>query len=121
VASVAFTKHTATKLPATEKNALLTNKESKAPFKTLMEFCPSDENLELAIRAIARNKKRITADDLHVLDVSVAKLGRKKQVYGAELAKLCKDGFLKKVGYIPSSRDVCHNRPVMLWEHVEGT
>jgi hypothetical protein len=94
--------------------------ESKVPFKTLMEFCPSEENLELAVRAIARNKKRITADDLHVLDQSVLHLGRKRQVYGAVLAKLAKDGFLIKVGYVPSARMVCHNRPVMLWETVEG-
>lgn len=40
-------------------------------FKTLMEFCPSDENLELAVRAIARKKRVITADDLHQLDFAV--------------------------------------------------
>jgi hypothetical protein len=96
-------------------------REARAPFKTLMEYIPSDENLELAVRAIARNKKIITADDLHILDTSVAKLGRERQVYGAVLAKLSKEGFLNKIGYIASSRDECHNRPVMQWEHVEGT
>ena len=93
--------------------------ESKTPFKTLMEFCPSDENLELAVRAIARRLKILSADDLHVLDVSVAKLGRERQVYGAVLAKLSKDGFLSKVGYIPSSRAACHNRPIMQWRCME--
>lgn len=93
---------------------------SNAPFKTLMEFCPSDENLELAVRAIARSKKVITADDLHVLDFSVEKLGRKRQVYGAVLAKLGKDGFLKKLSYVPSSRSTCHNRPVLQFQYVEG-
>ena len=93
---------------------------SKVPFKTLMEFCPSDENLELAVRAIARNKKVICADDLHVLDASVAKLGREKQVYGAVLVKLAKDGFLEKVGYVPSSRSACHNRPILQWRYLEG-
>jgi hypothetical protein len=95
--------------------------ESKTPFKTLFEFCQSDENLELAVRAIARNKKVISADDLHVLDFSVEKLGRQRQVYGSILAKLVRDGFLRKKGYVPSSRDVCHNRPILLFEHVEGT
>jgi hypothetical protein len=94
--------------------------ESKAPFKTLMEYIPSDENLELAIRAIARNKKIITADDLHVLDVSVARLGRERQVYGAVLAKLAKAGFLEKLGYVPSERSECHNRPLLQWRSVEG-
>ena len=95
--------------------------ESKQNFKTLMEYIPSDENLELAVRAIARNKHRITSDDLHVLDVSVAKLGRKRQVYGAVLSKLAKQGFLKPIGYVPSSRECCHHRPIVLWQHVEGT
>jgi hypothetical protein len=93
--------------------------ESKTPFKTLMEFCPSDENLELAVRAIARKLKVFSADDLHVLDVSVAKLGRERQVYGAVLAKLAKGGFLSKVGYIPSSREACHNRPILQWRCME--
>jgi hypothetical protein len=90
-------------------------------FKTLMEYCPSNENLELAVRAIARNKKIISADDLHVLDVSVAKLGLDRRVYGAVLRKLSSDGFLKKLGYVSSSRDVCHNRPVLQFQYVEGT
>lgn len=98
----------------------VTGQPSKTPFKTLMEYCPSDANLELAVRAIAKNKRVICADDLHVLDVSVAKLGRKNQVYGAVLAKLARDGFLRKKGYVCSSRDTCHNRPVMLWECTEG-
>lgn len=88
-------------------------------FKTLMEFCPTDENLELAVRAIARHLKIFSADDLHVLDVSVAKLGREKQVYGAVLNKLSKDGFIKKIGYISSSRTTCHNRPVLQWKCME--
>src|SRR4030043_1199216 len=88
---------------------------SKVPFKTLMEYCPSEANLELAVRAIARSKGVFTADDLHVLDVSVARLGRKRQVYGAVLANLGREGFLEKVGYVASGRDTCHNRPVLQW------
>jgi uncharacterized membrane protein YqiK len=88
-------------------------------FKTLMEYVQSDENLELAVRAIARHLKIFSADDLHVLDVSVAKLGRKNQVYGAVLNKLSKDGFIIKNGYINSSRDTCHNRPILQWRCTE--
>jgi hypothetical protein len=88
-------------------------------FKTLMEFCPSDENLELAVRAIARNLKVFSADDLHVLDLSVEKLGRDKRVYGAILSQLVKDGFIRKIGYVASSRETCHNRPVLQFEYVE--
>ncbi len=98
-----------------------TMKLNPVPFKTLMEFCPTEENLELAVRAIARNKKRICADDLHTLDFSVNKLGRDLRVYGAILRILEQQGFLKKVGYVSSSRSACHGRPVMLYEHVEGT
>jgi hypothetical protein len=95
------------------------SQESKVPFKTLMEFCPSEQNLELAVRAIARNKGVITADDLHVLDFSVNKLGRNRQVYGAVLAGLVKQGFLEKVGYVSSSRDVCHHRPILQFRCLE--
>ncbi len=86
---------------------------SKTPFKTLMEFCPTEENLRLAVLAIARNKGKITADDCHVLDASVLKLGRKNQVYGPILNGLAKEGYLSKVGYVPSSRETCHNRPIV--------
>lgn len=92
---------------------------SSKPFKTLMEWCPSEENLRLAVLAIARNKKRITADDLHVLDVSVDKLGRAHQIYGSILASLGKEGKLHKLNYVASSRVACHNRPVLQWEYVE--
>jgi len=91
---------------------------SKAPFKTLMEFCPSDENLRLAILAIARNKRLITADVCHVLDYSVMQLGRHRQVYGPILNGLANEGYLRKVGYVPSSRGVCHHRPVLQWSYV---
>jgi hypothetical protein len=89
-------------------------------FKTLMEFCPSEENLELAVRAIVRNKKVITSDDLHILDVSLEKLGKDRRIYGAVLSKLAKDGFIKKVGYVESERDTCHNRPILQWRYVKG-
>ena len=92
---------------------------SNSNFKTLMEFCPSDENLELAVRAIARNKKVITADNLHVLDFSLSQLGRDRRVYGSILRNLCKEGFLKPLGYVASTRDTSHHRPVMKWEYVE--
>lgn len=91
---------------------------SKAPFKTLMEFCPTEENLRLAVLAIARNKGRITADDCHVLDESVLKLGRKRQVYGSVLKGLADEGYLRKIGYVPSSRETCHYRPIVLFEFV---
>lgn len=94
---------------------------AKENFKTLMEFCPSDANLELAVRAIARKKKIITADDLHQLDFSMMQLGRKRQAYGGILNSLANKGFLRKLGYVPSSRSTCHNRPVLQFEHVEGT
>ena len=93
--------------------------ESRIPFKTLFEFCETEENIELAVRAIARNKRIISADDLHVLDHSTWKLGRRNQVYGAVLSKLAKEGFLRKLGYIPSSRETCHNRPILQWECME--
>jgi hypothetical protein len=94
-------------------------KASSSNFKTLMEFCPSDENLELAVRAIARKLRVFTADDLHVLDVSLAKLGKDRRIYGAVLSKLSKDGFIEKIGYVESSRDMCHNRPVVQWRCLE--
>jgi len=94
---------------------------SKENFKTLMEFCPSDVNLELAVRAIARRKKIITADDLHQLDFSLLQLGRKRQAYGGILNSLANEGFLRKLSYVPSSRSMCHNRPVLQFEYVEGT
>jgi hypothetical protein len=93
---------------------------SKENFKTLMEFCPSDANLELAVRAIARRKKIITADDLHQLDFSLLQLGRKRQAYGGILNSLANEGFLRKLGYVPSNRSTCHNRPVLQFEYVEG-
>jgi hypothetical protein len=95
--------------------------ESKAPFKTLFEFCPTEENLKLAIRAIARKNKIITADDLHPLDASLEKLGKDRRCYGAYLRELADEGFLRKGEYVPSSRSTCHNRPVLTWFHVEGT
>ena len=94
-------------------------KNSSAPFKTLMEWCPSEENLRLAVLAIARNKGRITADDCHVLDHSVMLLGRHRQVYGPVLNGLANEGYLRKLGYVASSRDACHNRPVLQFEFVD--
>ncbi len=93
-------------------------KASSQPFKTLFEFVQTDENLELAVIAIARNKKVITADDLHILDYSTLRLGRKNQVYGAVLAHLVQMGYLRKLGYVASSRTECHNRPVLQFEFV---
>lgn len=90
-------------------------------FKTLMEFCPSDEKLELAVRAIARKKKIITADDLHQLDYSLHQLGYDTRKYGSVLNSIAKQGFLKKLGYVASSRGTCHHRPILQFQHVEGT
>jgi uncharacterized protein YfkK (UPF0435 family) len=84
-----------------------------------MEYCPSDENLELAVRAIARKLKVFSADDLHVLDFSVEKLGRNRSVYGSILRNLCNQGFIRKRGYILSERSVSHNRPILQWECLE--
>jgi hypothetical protein len=102
-------------------NIKLKAEPSKENFKTLMEWCPSDENLKLAVRAIARKRKTITSDDLHQLDESVFRLGRDRRVYGAILKELAHQGFLKKGNYVSSSRSTCHNRPVLEWHHVEGT
>ena len=97
------------------------SKPATVVFKTLMEFCPSEENLELAIRAIARKKKVFTADDLHQLDASLELLGYDRRKYGSLLKSLEKQGFIKSLGYTASSRSTCHNRPVIQWQHVEGT
>jgi hypothetical protein len=94
------------------------SKPQTVVFKTLMEFCPSDANLELAVRAIARKKKVITADDLHQLDFALEELGRKRQVYGGMLASLVEQGFLRKGQYVASSRRECHHRPVLQFYYV---
>jgi hypothetical protein len=94
---------------------------SKVVFKTLFEFCPSDANLELAVRAIARKKKIITADDLHQLDESLKLLGYDRRKYGSVLKSLEREGFLKKLGYVARGRCTCHYRPVLQFQHVEVT
>lgn len=93
-------------------------KPKSKPYLTLFDFCPTEQNLELAVIAIARNKGKITADDLHVLDHSTLRLGRKNQVYGSVLSNLVKMGYLRKLGYVPSSRETCHNRPVLEFEFI---
>jgi hypothetical protein len=94
-------------------------KEAPENFRTLFEFSPTEENLKLAIRAIARRKGVITADDLHQLDYSLCKLGKDRRCYGANLRSLADEGFLKKLDWVSSSRTTCHNRPILQWESLE--
>jgi hypothetical protein len=84
---------------------------------TLFDYCDSDVNLELEVLRIAKKLNRpFTADDLHVLDPSVKKLGRDKRVYGAILRSLGSQGKLCSLGYVKSTRETCHNRPILQWE-----
>lgn len=84
------------------------------------EFCPSNVDLELEVMRIARRQGVFTVDDLHGLDESVEWLGRKRQVYGAVLRSLERQGVIRKVGYVNSIRRTCHYRPVLVWEYVGG-
>lgn len=93
---------------------------SKAPFKTLMEYVPSEENLKLAIRAIARRERVITADNLHVLDHSMRLLGKDTRAYGAYLRELADEGFLKKGSIVYSERETCHGRYLCQWHSMEA-
>jgi hypothetical protein len=99
----------------------LKGEASKTNFKTIMEWCPSEENLKLAVRAIARKQKIITADNLHQLDHSVMLLGKDTRIYGSLLRELANEGFLTRGNIVYSSREICHHRYLIEWHHVEGT
>lgn len=89
-------------------------------YKTLMECCNGEVNLEVEVLRLARRLKIFSADDLHVLDPSLEELGRDRRVYGAILHSLKDQGKIKFVSYIPSSRQMCHNRPVAQWQFIES-
>lgn len=88
-------------------------------YRTLLEYCPTDINLELEVLRLARCLKVFTADDLHILDPTLDALDLDRRVYGSILHNLSKQGRIKRVGYVPSERDICHNRPVAKWKLVE--
>ena len=89
-------------------------------YKTLLEYCPYDINLELEVLRIARQLKLFTADDLHILDPSLDRLDLDRRVYGSILRTLADQGKIKFRSYVPSERQTCHNRPVGQWEFIHG-
>jgi hypothetical protein len=97
------------------------SKPSSKPYKTLFDWCPTEENLKEEIRKRARRLKVISSDNLHDLDYSVKLLGRDTRIYGALLKAIASEGMLKKGDYIPSEREECHGRPIIQWIYVEGT
>lgn len=93
----------------------LPDREAKH-FRTLMEYCSSEPNLELEVLRIAEDLGKFTADDLHVLDPTLDELNLDRRVYGSILRQLKAKGRIQFVGYVPSERETCHNRPVSEWE-----
>jgi hypothetical protein len=89
-------------------------------FKTIYEFCKSDINVVVEALDIAKRLGFFTADDLHVLDPSLEKMDLKPQVYGTTIKTLLKDGKIKFIRYVPSSRRVTHGRPIGEYEYLWG-
>lgn len=84
--------------------------------KTIQHFCSTNTDLEQLTLQLIKNKPVFTADDLHALEAEIAKQKRDPRVIGAILASLAKQGYIEKIGYIKSTRRICHNRPVLQWQ-----
>ena len=89
-------------------------------FKTIYEFCKSDINIEVEALSIAKHLDFFSADDLHVLDPSLEKMGLRPQVYGTAIKTLLKDGKIRFIRYVPSSRRITHGRPIGEYQYVWG-
>lgn len=98
----------------------MTQKIIGKTYKTLMEFCRGDVNVEVEALNIARHLKFFTADDLHVLDPSLKLMNRSHCVYGITIKNLLKDRKIKFLRYVPSSRETAHYRPIGEYEYVWG-
>ena len=89
--------------------------------KTIQHFCSTNTALEQLTLQIIKNKPVFTADDLHALEDEIAKQKRDPRVIGAILSSLAKQGYIEKIGYIKSTRRICHNRPVLQWRALQRT
>jgi hypothetical protein len=87
---------------------------------SLDEYLLSPSDLEDEILKIAKRFGVITADDLHVLDPSLDRMGLDRRVYGLFLRNLAVQGHLERLGYVKSGRYRCHGRPILQWRFVEG-
>jgi len=71
------------------------------------------EVLRMIAVHIATEKGEITADDLREYceeyDIDIRK---DRRIFGAVLASLQREGFLKKAGYVPSRVPTSHKRPI---------
>ena len=98
----------------------MTQKILGKPHKTLMEFCRNDVNVEVEALSIFKHLKIATADDLHVLDPSLKLMDRSHCVYGTAIKQLLKDGKIKFLRYVPSSRETAHYRSIGEYEYIWG-
>jgi len=89
-------------------------------YRTIQEFCKEDINVTVEVLSIAKHLGVFTADDLHVLDPSLDKMGLKPQVYGTSIKSLLKDGKIEFIRYVPSSRRQAHSRPLGEYKYVWG-
>jgi len=89
-------------------------------FKTLMEYCRDDVNVEVEALNIFRHLKIGTADDLHVLDPSLHLMNLSHCIYGSVIRKLLHDGKIKFLRYVPSTRETAHYRPIGEYEYIWG-
>ena len=94
--------------------------QNSKTYLTLMEYCPSDVNIEVEALKIAKQKKVFSVDDLHCLDPSLERMGLKHQVYGVAIRNLLKEGKIRFIRYVASNRSVAHYRPVGEYEYVWG-
>jgi|GEM_PF-2275418 hypothetical protein len=71
------------------------------------------EVLRMIAVHIATEKGEITADDLReYCDAYDIDIRKDKRIFGAVLASLQREGFLRKAGYVPSKVPTSHKRPI---------
>jgi hypothetical protein len=93
--------------------------QRKEAQSSLFDYVSSDETLEEMVLQIAQDADpTFTVDDLHTERVIalIDRSHRDHRVLGAVLASLKKKGHIIECGYVKSTRDECHNRPVMRWK-----
>ena len=90
-----------------------TNPKKTVIHKTIYEYCNSDANLEEEAVDIARRLGgEFTSDDLHVLDVSVEKMGKSTNIYGALINSLLGQKRIALIDFVPSRRRESHHRRI---------
>jgi len=71
------------------------------------------EFLRMIAIHIAMERGRVTADDLREYCENYnIEIRKDRRIYGAVLAHLQREGFLRKAGYVPSKVPTSHGRPI---------